>query len=147
MTTFLPDSQDLAQRLRLSVERLRRTVRGQRAFDDLSRSQEAVLSLLGRKGPLSTADLARWEQVRPQSMGETVAGLVAAGLVLKTPDPSDGRRDLAALTPAGETTLAEVAGRRDQGLAELLESRLSAAEREVVAAALDLLERVSAEIA
>jgi hypothetical protein len=88
----VPTSLRLAQQLRLNVDRLRRTVRNRRTLDDIPRRHEAVLSWLGRKGPLTTADLARWEQIPPQSMGSTVAELLAAGLVGKSADPTDRRR-------------------------------------------------------
>lgn len=138
-----PDSVALAHQLRLNAERLRRTIGDRRSLDGVSRAQEAVLSLLDRKGPLSTADLARWERVRPQSMGATVAALVDAGLVRKSPDPADGRRELTELTAGGRAARATSAERRNRVLADLLDDRLTGAERTVLAQAFELLERVS----
>jgi DNA-binding MarR family transcriptional regulator len=132
----------LAQRLRLSIERLRRTVRNRRTLDGVSRPWESAISLLDRKGPLSTADLARWEQVRPQSMAPVVAGLIDAGLASKSPDPGDGRRELIALTPAGRTLLGSIAEQRDRDLADLVARQLTAEERRVIAQAFTLLERL-----
>jgi DNA-binding MarR family transcriptional regulator len=138
-----PTSLQLAQQLRLNVDRLRRTVRNRRTLDGVPRRHEAVLSWLARKGPLSTAELARWEQIRPQSMGTTVAELLAAGLVEKSADPTDRRRELVALTTGGLATLAGIAEQRDRDLAGLLDTHLSDAERLVVAESLALLERVA----
>lgn len=140
MTT---DSLELAQRLRLSADVLRRTVRNARTFGNVPRRHEAALSQLRRKGPASIADLARMEQVRPQSMGLTIAELAESGLVVKEPDPADRRRELVSLTDEGKQMVAAIGEERDQDLARLLDRNLTAAERRTVAEALDLLARVA----
>ncbi|MGW4467557.1 MarR family winged helix-turn-helix transcriptional regulator [Micromonospora sp. NBC_01796] len=144
-TTEAPDPLWLAQELRLNIDRLRRTVRNRRTLDGMPRRHESVLSWLRRKGPLSTAELARWEQIRPQSMGTTVAELLVGGLVTKSPDPTDGRRELVSLTDAGVRTLASIAEQRDRDLAALIESQLTEPERLVVLESLVLLERVAGQ--
>ena len=53
------------------------------------------------KGPATTADLARAESVKPQSMGATVATLEERGMVERKPHPSDGRRVNIKLTAEG----------------------------------------------
>ena len=140
------ESVRLAQQLRLNVDRLRRTVRHRRILDGVPRRHEAVLSWLHRKGSLATADLARWEQIRPQSMGSTVSELTELGLVTKAADPADRRRELVSLTDQGRRTLTLIAEQRDQDLAVLLDSRLTDPEREVLAAALVLLERIAGPV-
>src|SRR5580693_6712545 len=50
---------------------------------------------------MTTADLARSEFVKPQSMGTTLADLEQAGLVRRRPHPTDGRQVLFGLTVAG----------------------------------------------
>lgn len=67
----------------------------------LSRPEASVLSRLDRNGPDTIAGLARWEQITPQAMGATVAGLEERGLLLRSPDPDDRRRQLLSLTQAG----------------------------------------------
>ena len=141
--TSRTESVRLAQQLRLNIDRLRRTVRQRRILDGVPRRHEAVLSWLNRKGPLATADLARWEQIRPQSMGSTVSELSELGLVTKAADPTDRRRELVSLTDQGRRTLGMIAEQRDQDLAALLDSRLTDPEREVLAAAFLLLERIA----
>ncbi|MEV4631434.1 MarR family transcriptional regulator [Micromonospora sp. NPDC049523] len=142
-TTNAPDPLWLAQELRLNIDRLRRTVRARRTLDGIPCRHESVLSWLRRKGPLSTAELARWEQIRPQSMGTTVAELLVGGLVRKSPDPTDGRREIVSLTEAGVRTLASIAEQRDRDLATLIETHLTEPERLVVVESLALLERVA----
>ncbi|MFZ4894980.1 MarR family winged helix-turn-helix transcriptional regulator [Plantibacter sp. Mn2098] len=132
-----------AQRLRLNTDRLRRIVRKAGVFEGLSRSQESVLSLLDRQGPLSTADLARREPLRPQSMGTIVADLIAKEFVEKRPDPNDGRRVLVTLTDAGRTIIAEVSRTRDSDLAALLTASLTPDEQSTLTTAIGLLERLT----
>ncbi|HEY4045259.1 MAG TPA: MarR family transcriptional regulator [Acidobacteriaceae bacterium] len=58
----------------------------------LSWTQMAVLKRLDTEGPTTTADLARAEGVKPQSMGTAIAALEEMGLVERKPHASDGRQ-------------------------------------------------------
>lgn len=80
---------------------LQRRLRAESNPNELSWSQRATLARLGKLGPMTTADLARAEAVKPQSMGATLAALERDGLVERRPHPSDGRQVLFALTEAG----------------------------------------------
>jgi len=62
---------DLTQAIGLLVRR----VRAAAASHDLSLTESAVMARLDRDGPATTADLARAEGMKPQSMGATVAAL------------------------------------------------------------------------
>ncbi len=88
----------LAGDLRVVIGQLRRRLREQSGFGDLSWSQTSVLSRLDREGPGTVTSLARAEGMRPQSMGATVSALEAAGLVSGSPDPKDGRQTILSLT-------------------------------------------------
>ena len=68
---------------------------------ELTWSQSVILARLDAMGPTSTADLARAEAVKPQSMGASLAVLEGEGLVERSPHPSDGRQFLFSLTDAG----------------------------------------------
>ena len=80
---------------------LLRRVRSQGSPDGLSWSQAAAMGRLERIGPMTTADLARAEMVKPQSMGTLLAELEADGLVQRQPHPTDGRQILFSLTASG----------------------------------------------
>jgi DNA-binding MarR family transcriptional regulator len=67
----------------------------------LTWSQTVALARLEKAGPLTTADLARAEAVKPQSMGATLAELEREGLVERQPHPTDGRQVLFVLTGEG----------------------------------------------
>lgn len=133
----------LAQRIRLLTDNLRRFIRSARETDELTRTQEAVLSVLGRHGAMTTAQLAKRESLRPQSMGSVVAELLSANLVEKTPHPSDRRSELVSLTPAGRAAVTRNSVIRDHDLAGLFESRLTGSERAELERSLTLLESLT----
>src|SRR5262249_20594449 len=84
-----------------AVGLLVRRVRAAAATHELSWREPAVLGRLRRDGRATTADLARAEAVRPQSMGATVAALEEMGLVERKPHPTDGRQVNIVLTAKG----------------------------------------------
>lgn len=88
---------DLIQAIGLLVRR----VRAAAASHDLSLTESAVMARLAKDGPATTADLARAEGMKPQSMGTTIAALEAMGMVVRQPHPSDGRQMNIELTPEG----------------------------------------------
>jgi len=95
------DLESAVAELSLAIGQLTRRLRSEANHSELSWSQLATLARLNQAGALTTADLARAEQVKPQSMGAIVAELEQDGLVQRRPHPTDGRQVLVALTPAG----------------------------------------------
>jgi DNA-binding MarR family transcriptional regulator len=83
---------------------LLRRLRAEASGDNLTWSQSVVLSQLEKCGPATTADLARSESVKPQSMSATLGVLEEQGLVERRQHPTDGRQILFALTTAGFAT-------------------------------------------
>jgi DNA-binding MarR family transcriptional regulator len=59
-------------------------------------------------GPPSTSDLAELLQLRLHSVVELIGRAESAGLVTRTADPLDARRQQFALSPAGTEVLAEL---------------------------------------
>ncbi|GJG85922.1 hypothetical protein tb265_11030 [Gemmatimonadetes bacterium T265] len=132
----------LAADLRAVLGQLRRRLREQAQAGDLTPSQTSALTRLERDGRLTVTALAHAEGVRPQSMGATVAALTAAGLVGGVPDPHDRRQTLLSLTPACREWLAAGRAARQDWLARAVERELTPAERDQLAAALELLKRL-----
>jgi DNA-binding MarR family transcriptional regulator len=56
---------------------------------------------LAKDGPATTADLARAEGMKPQSMGTTIAALEEMDMVERKPHPTDGRQVNIELTAKG----------------------------------------------
>jgi DNA-binding MarR family transcriptional regulator len=107
-----------------------RRLRAEAGGDNLTWSQSVVLSQLDKHGSATTADLARTESVKPQSMSATLAVLEEQGLVERRQHPSDGRQVLFALTRAG-VGLRKTRGRLKRtwlsgALAQLTQSELRA---------------------
>ena len=87
--------------LSLAIGQILRRLRAESNPDGLTWSQTVALSRLEKGGSMTTADLARAECVKPQSMGATLAELEHEGLVQRRPHPTDGRQVLFTLTSAG----------------------------------------------
>jgi len=98
--------EELVEEMMSSTSLLLRRLRAEGNPAELSSSQSAALGRLARGGAATTADLARAEGIKPQSMGATMAALERDGLVARTPHPSDGRQALYDLTPLGRETRA-----------------------------------------
>lgn len=134
----------LASQLRMSVMRLGRRLRQQRADDNLTPSQIAALATLDRDGALPLGELAAREHVQPPSMTRITGALEEMGLVTRTPHPTDRRQVLFAVTPAGAKLLAEDRKRRDAWLCGRL-ARLTPEEVAILRDAAPILERLATE--
>jgi DNA-binding MarR family transcriptional regulator len=141
----MPDDADdvarLAADLRLTLGRLVRRARAESTL--LPVGQTAVLGRLDREGPMTTSDLAAAERVRPQSMARTVALLQQEGFIVGEPHPTDGRKTLLKIAPAGLEKLTVQRQGREGWLAEALEGELSAAERRSLRKTVALLDRLT----
>jgi DNA-binding MarR family transcriptional regulator len=137
------DIRETAAALQLSVGLLKRRARETHRFGELSSPETAVLSRLDRNGPGTTAALARWEQITPQAMGATVAALEARELIVRTPDPEDGRRSILTLTEAGERVLRAGRNALTDQMAAALSRGFAPGEIEQLRVAAPLIERLA----
>ena len=140
-----PDVSDVAVALRDSIGLLLRRMR-QTSPGDLTLPENAALARLNRGGPATSSALAKLEQISPQSMGATLAGLEVRGLVARHADPEDGRRVLLSLTEAGQRTMQDKRNARNEQLAKVLETMFTPEEIRQLAAATPLLERLAQSI-
>ena len=128
--------------LTLAVGQLLRRLRAETNPDGLSWSQTTALARLERGGPTTTADLARAEAVKPQSMGATLAELEREGLVKRQPHPTDGRQVLFVLTEAGIEARRKRSAAKQRWLVAAL-GGLDAAEQRLLVSAIPLIKRLS----
>jgi DNA-binding MarR family transcriptional regulator len=124
-----------------AVGLLVRRMRAMAPTHGLSWSEGSVIGRLAREGPATTADLARAEGVKPQSMGATIAVLEEMGLVERKPHPTDGRQMHIALTAKGAAVRKSA---KDAKLALLKQAitALDARERETLFAAGAIVKRL-----
>jgi DNA-binding MarR family transcriptional regulator len=76
-------------------------------------------------------------------MATIVAALEQRGLVERTPDPEDGRRQVVSLTAEGRRRAESDRQVREEWLARAIQERYSERERRVILDALSLLERLT----
>jgi DNA-binding MarR family transcriptional regulator len=108
---------DLSHAIGLLVRR----VRAAAPSGELSWTETAVLNRLAQDGPATTADLARAQGMRPQSMRTIVASLEELGMVARKPHPTDGRQvnlELTARGAAAQKSASDAAGRIIRRLVE-----------------------------
>jgi DNA-binding MarR family transcriptional regulator len=127
-----PSDQAGEPRISYVVARLERAIR--RSINDrvsvygLTVLQYTTLSVLGRRGELSNAQLARRAYMSPQAMSEVIEALESKGLIKRSQHPSHRRVYPATLTAKGRKVLAACEQLVDELEAEMLHG-LDAAER------------------
>jgi DNA-binding MarR family transcriptional regulator len=136
-------AEQVAEQLRAVIGPLVRRLRVEASDQAISWAQSSVLKRLDLDGPMTTADLARGELIKPQTMGGLVAELEAAGYVARSEDATDGRRRVVSLTKAGGRVLAERRAKRQSWLAHAIDTQLDAAEQRTLLEALTLLDRIA----
>ncbi|MGP5658758.1 MarR family winged helix-turn-helix transcriptional regulator [Corynebacterium falsenii] len=140
-------AQELSKNIRALVGAYLRAFRTEPyVAEKLPPGQETVLAYLNTTPGLTSAELARLEHVRPQSMNKTVSQLREAGLVDVHQDTEDKRRHELRLTDAGATMLRDVRASRNDWLTQQLERNLTADERRQLSEALPLLDAVLRDV-
>jgi DNA-binding MarR family transcriptional regulator len=141
-----PEVGQVAAALRVSIGLLLRRLRQVQVEGELSLPESSALVRLDRGGPTTPGELAKLEQISPQSMGATLAALEARGLVGRRPDPRDGRRVVLSVTEAGRAVLLDKRNARAEQLAKALSAGFTPAELRQLMAAAPLLERLAQSI-
>jgi DNA-binding MarR family transcriptional regulator len=142
MTDVPASPEPVVAELSLAIGQLVRRLRAEANPDELTWSQLAVLARLDRTGAMTTADLARAEFVKPQSMGTTLADLEQAKLVQRKPHPTDGRQILFELTIHGtEARRQRTIAKREWLLAAM--TKLDPAEQRTLVTAAALIKRLA----
>ncbi len=129
-----------ATELRAVLGQLMRRLRSE---NTRPQSQLAVLSRLDRGGPQTTSGLAAAEHMRPQSMAEAIGELLGDGLVDRTPDTTDRRQLLVALTREGREFVKSERRRREDWLSQAIADELSPEEQALLVEAAGLLRRLA----
>lgn len=75
---------------------------------EMTSVQFAALTVVKSTGPISQRELGDALDVDRSTVADLVSRLVRNGMLSRSGDPSDGRRYVLALTPAGEQAIAEL---------------------------------------
>jgi DNA-binding MarR family transcriptional regulator len=125
-----------------AISRLNRRLRQTRPVGELTQNQISVLTSLELAGALTPRELAEAERVAPPTMTKVLAKLEERGLVQRTPHPTDGRQVILSATEEGREVIAEQRRVKDRWLTRVL-AGLPAAERDTLARAAEILDRIS----
>jgi DNA-binding MarR family transcriptional regulator len=134
------NEQDIVEFVR-AVGLLIRRVRAAASTEKLSLTEAMVMARLAKEGPATTADLARAEGIKPQSMRTTIATLEEMGMVERIPHPTDGRQVNIQLTTRGISTRESEKEAKQAWLNSAI-SALSKEERETLFAAGKIMKRL-----
>ncbi|MEV6906019.1 MarR family winged helix-turn-helix transcriptional regulator [Amycolatopsis sp. NPDC051071] len=108
------------------------------AREGLRMMHHAVLAAVAELGPVSQADLGRSLRVDPKDMVAIVNDLHREGLIARTSDPADRRKNAISISTAGSRRLRRTEKLGDEANDELT-AALTPAEREQL---VDLLVRI-----
>ncbi|WP_116134897.1 MarR family winged helix-turn-helix transcriptional regulator [Trinickia diaoshuihuensis] len=124
-----------------AIGQLVRKLRSEAHSSEFNLSEASVLGRLERDGPMTTADLARAESMRPQSMKSILSILEEQGCVERKPHPTDGRQILFVLTSKGLEARRQRSMAKRDWLVEAL-AKLDPTELRTLAAALPIIRRL-----
>jgi DNA-binding MarR family transcriptional regulator len=131
----------VAAELKSAIGQLLRRLRAEANPGALNLSQTAVLSKLEQNGWMTTADLARAESMKPQSMGAILSRLERDGLVQHRPHPTDGRQVLFSLTAEGGAERRRRSTAKQEWLLVAM-AKLDTAELRILSSAAALIKRL-----
>ncbi len=140
---------DLAAGLMAAISSIRRIARRAVwpafAGEPLPPAQSELLRLAAARPGLSVADAAHELRLAANTVSTLVGRLTAAGLLERTRAPSDGRSVRLSVTEAARQRIASWRDLRAELAARALD-RLSAGDRDAIAAALPALQRFAAQL-
>lgn len=135
------DEAELAARLRLVLGRLQRRLR-QQTPGGLTSSQASALASVEELEPVRLSELAAVEGISMPTLSRLVGGLETLRLLIRKPDPADGRAAQLHITDAGREQLERLRTERSAYLIGRLRT-LDAPQRAALADALDVLETLA----
>jgi len=120
---------------------LLRRLRAATGADEITMTESVVLGRLEKEGPATTAELARAEGMKPQSMGATIASLEEMALVERKPHPTDGRQLNIQLTSQGRALRKNIGEAKHAWLTKLI-AGLDKDEQETLFKAGEIIRRL-----
>ncbi|MEJ7648984.1 MAG: MarR family winged helix-turn-helix transcriptional regulator [Nakamurella sp.] len=134
---------DAGSRLLTAVAGLNRwaTSQAQTPFD-IPYAQLRLLSLVGQLEPVRVTELAEADNCSQPTVTQQIRKLAALGWIDRADDPDDARASLLSLSAQGNAAIGQARAARARAIVPLL-ADLDATDRETLARATDLLDRLS----
>lgn len=132
-----------AAQLRRSVTALASRARAERE-GSLTLNHVAVLGRVIVEGPITPGEIGAQLSMTAQALTRPLAALERRGLVARMPDPDDGRGALIAVTDAGRVAMRAEMEPRNRWVAAAAAAVCTAEERELLARAAEVMERMAA---
>lgn len=129
---------DFAQSIGLFVRRARAAA----ASQELSWTETGVLNRLAKDGPATTADLARTQGMRPQSMRTILFSLEKMGMVARKAHATDGRQVNLELTAKGAAEQKSAGEAKRTWLAQSI-AQLDKRDKETLFSAGEIIKRLA----
>jgi DNA-binding MarR family transcriptional regulator len=142
--TATRDVTELAARLRMAMARLVRRARQEATTAEMTHSMLSALAVISNLDAPTLGEVAAAERVTPPTITKIVGRLEDVGLVAREQDPDDRRVVRVRLTDAGRRFVDRARSRASAYMARRLRT-LSDDERDVLAAAVPILERLLEE--
>ncbi len=142
------ETTELAREFRLALGRVARRLRRLYvdAGDGVSFLELAVLQRLDRDGPTSPGALAGDEGVTSAAVAAVLTRLEAQGMLVRRRADGDGRRVVVTISATGRRTLHDRESASIQRIAAVLDERLNATDRRLLARVVPILEEVAREL-
>jgi DNA-binding MarR family transcriptional regulator len=126
--------------LMLTITTLIRRTRTEMNDQEFSWAQSGILARLAKHGQMTSAQLARAEGMKPQSMASLLPPMEERKLIKRCSDPSDGRKILFELTKKGIEVSERLAADREERL-RVAVAKLGSKEQETLLAGIALINR------
>ncbi len=136
----MSDVEDAAARLRALVRQIKLRAQSLKEKDAPPQSEQAVMVWLDARGAMTPRALADAQNVRPQTVQQTLDALERRKFISRADHPTDRRQILISLSAAGRKALAKGRAARQAWLVSELE-KLPARELKTVTDALGIIER------
>jgi DNA-binding MarR family transcriptional regulator len=128
-----------------AVLRLARRLRTERPDPKLSRSALSMLATLHREGAMTAVQLAKKEQLQPQSLSRVIAAMTKEDLIARRPHDLDGRAIILEITSKGRHALARDIQASREWLHQAMTAQLTLAEQKQLVQAAELMLRLTSQ--
>lgn len=137
------DALELSTSLRTAVTSMHKLLRRQSALvSEYSLTERETIGCLLRNPRLLPTELASLTRVKTQSMSHILKKLEQQGIIERTPSKEDKRKVYISITAIGKKTVQKARREWDEWLKGVIEGSLSEKEKDVLARAVPLLNKL-----